>query len=409
MTRTEYGVSPWIDAFPKKRRPDFARFRGSKPYPVVIVGGGLAGCFTAYAFAAAGVKVALLEADRLGMAGGGRGPGILQGEAAPSYRDIEGRHGRKAARALFEASRRAVLDLATTTRRLGIKSGIETSGALRVLASYTSEERLLRKDVDARRDAGLEAVSLKASAAARESGIEGARAAVRLHDWGQTDPYKLLTGFVRAAATRGAGMFERSPVRRINVRPKKVELHVEGGSLTAETVIICTGEPTDLHRSLKRHLRPCERYAVLTDRLPSSVRKQIESRARLITDTEVPPHLVRWTDEGQLVVAGGDQPRPPLRARDKILVQRTGQLMYELSRLYPAISGVVPTYGWDIRMATSMDGVMYVGPHRNYPRHLFAWGTRHDPSQAFLASRILLRHYLGQADRDDAYFGFTRG
>jgi hypothetical protein len=52
---------------------------------------------------------------------------------------------------------------------------------------------------------------------------------------------------------------------------------------------------------------------------------------------------------------------------------------------------------------------MYAGPHRNYPRHLFAWATRHDPAQAFLASRILLRHYLGQADRTDAYFAFTRG
>lgn len=409
MTRTKYGASPWIDAVPKKRRPDFPRFRGSATYPVVIVGGGLAGCFTTYAFAAAGVKVALLEADRLGMAGAGRGPGILEGEAAPSYRDIEVRHGRKAARALFEASRRAVLDLATTARRLGIKSGLETLDALRVLASHAAEEKPPLKDVEARRDAGLEAVWLKTSAAVRESGIDAARAAVRLHDWGQTDPYQLLIGFSRAAAKRGTAIFERSAVRRITVRGKRVELHAEGGTLVAETVIVCTGEPTDLYRSLKRHLRLEERYAVLTDRLPSSVRKHIGSRARLITDTDTPPHLVRWTDDGRIIVAGGDQPRPATRARDKIVVQRTGQLMYELSRLYPAISGVMPSYGWDIPMSTSADGVMYVGPHRNYPRHLFTWGTRHDPSQAFLASRILLRHYLGQSDRGDAYFGFTRG
>ena len=55
------------------------------------------------------------------------------------------------------------------------------------------------------------------------------------------------------------------------------------------------------------------------------------------------------------------------------------------------------------------DGVMYAGPHRNYPHHLFAWATRHDPAQAFLASRILLRHFLGEAHRDDNYFAFTRG
>ena len=91
-----------------------------------------------------------------------------------------------------------------------------------------------------------------------------------------------------------------------------------------------------------------------------------------------------------------------------MLVQRTGQLMYELSRLYPDMSGVLPTHGWDLPIAATADGVMYAGPHRNYPRHLFAWGTQHDPAQAFLASRILLRHYLGESDRDDAYFAFTR-
>ena len=83
--------------------------------------------------------------------------------------------------------------------------------------------------------------------------------------------------------------------------------------------------------------------------------------------------------------------------------------MYELSRLFPAISGVMPEFGWEIPLATTADGVMYAGPHRNFPRHLFAWATRHDPAQAFLASRILLRHFLGDADRDDSYFAFTRG
>jgi hypothetical protein len=69
----------------------------------------------------------------------------------------------------------------------------------------------------------------------------------------------------------------------------------------------------------------------------------------------------------------------------------------------------MPIYGWDLPIATTADGVMYAGPHRNFPRHLFAWATRHDPAQAFLASRILLRHFQGHAERDDTYFAFTRG
>ena len=408
MTRTRYGVSPWIDEFPKRRRPEFPRFRGDASYPVVIVGGGLAGVMTAYAFSAAGVRVALFEADRLGLAGGGRSTGVLHGEAAPSFRDVEARHGRKAARAMFDTSRRAVLDLAAAARRLGVKA-IETHDALRVLGSHTADEKSLARDVAARRDAGLDAIWLKPAAATRETGLEIGRAAVRFHDWGQADPYRLLTAFAAAAVDRGAALFERSPVRRVKVGRRNVEAQVDGGRITADTIVVCTGEPTELYASLRRHVDFLERYAVVTERVPAVVRKQIPAAVRIVTDTESPAHEVRLLADGRLLVAGAEQTRPSSRATDKVVVQRTGQLMYELLRLYPAISGLQPQFGWAAPVAATADRAMYAGPHRNFPRHLFAWATRHDPAQAFLASRILLRHYLEQPDRTDAYFGFTRG
>jgi glycine/D-amino acid oxidase-like deaminating enzyme len=408
VTRTRYGVSPWIDEFPKSRQPDYPRYRDESEYPVVIVGGGLAGVFSAYAFAAAGVKVALLEAERLGHAGAARGPGVLQGEAAPSYRDVEARHGRKAARALFESSRRAVLDVAATARRLGI-TDVETGPALRVLSSWTADEKPLLKDTQLRREAGLDITWLKSAAIGRETRLDVTRAGARVRDWGHADPYRLLVAVAKAAAERGAELFERSAVKRVKVASKHVDVLADGGSIRAQTVVVCTGEPTDLYRSLKRHVRRDERYVVMTERLPASVRKQIVTNVRLLADTETPPHLVRFRDDGRLIIAGADQTRPPARGRDKIVRQRTGQLMYELSRLFPAVSGAIPVYGWDMPVAVTQDEVMVAGPHRNYPRHLFAWATRHDPAQAFLASRILLRNFLGQPERDDRFFSFTRG
>ena len=416
MTRTRYGVSPWVDQVPTKKRLELPRFSASaarsltgSTIPVVIVGGGLAGCCTAYALAASGIKVVLFEADRVGMGGASRSPGVLQAEAAASFRELDDRNGRRAARAMFEASRRAVLDLASTARRLGIKADLETHDALRITPPFSVQDKAFAKEIALRREAGLEAVPLKGAAAARESNIERISSGVRLHDWGHADPYRLLLGFARAALERGATMFERTPVRRIKVKRKTVEVHVAGGVVSAETVAICTGEPTDLFRSLRRHIHFEERYAVLTEKLPAAVRKQIATRAPIITDTESPSHLIRRIDDERLLIAGGDQPRTPERGREKVIVQRTGQLMYELLRLYPPISGAIPEYGWHMPIATTADGAMYAGPHRNYPRHLFAWATRHDPAQAFLASRILLRHVLGEPDKDDVYFAFTRG
>jgi glycine/D-amino acid oxidase-like deaminating enzyme len=106
---------------------------------------------------------------------------------------------------------------------------------------------------------------------------------------------------------------------------------------------------------------------------------------------------------------GADRESPPDRLREKTTIQRTGQLMYELSTMYPDISGMIPEYGWDAAYARTADGLPYIGPHRNFPRHLFAFGdSSHSVTGAHLASRMLLRHYLGELDPADELFAFTR-
>jgi glycine/D-amino acid oxidase-like deaminating enzyme len=114
-------------------------------------------------------------------------------------------------------------------------------------------------------------------------------------------------------------------------------------------------------------------------------------------------------DDERLLIAGADGERAADRLRPKTLVQRTGQLMYELSTLYPDISGLQPAFGWAADYARTTNGLPCIGPHRNFPHHLFAFG---DASQgvtgAYLASRVLLRHHFGEMDPADAVFGFHR-
>jgi glycine/D-amino acid oxidase-like deaminating enzyme len=108
-------------------------------------------------------------------------------------------------------------------------------------------------------------------------------------------------------------------------------------------------------------------------------------------------------------VSGADQDETTPRTREAVLVQRTGQLMYESLMMYPAISGLQPQHGWHLPYGETADGLMYIGPHRNYPHHLFALGSGGDSiSGAFVAARILARAVRGQVDKADEVFGWTR-
>jgi glycine/D-amino acid oxidase-like deaminating enzyme len=113
--------------------------------------------------------------------------------------------------------------------------------------------------------------------------------------------------------------------------------------------------------------------------------------------------------EDRVMIHGGRQPQVAERLREKTLVQRTGQLMYELSLLYPSISGLQPAWSWDMVDYETVDGLPLIGPHRNFPRHLFAFTpARHGAGVSWAAARILLRHYQEEGTRADEAFGFAR-
>jgi NADPH-dependent 2,4-dienoyl-CoA reductase/sulfur reductase-like enzyme len=61
-----YGRAPFLDRFPRSRVPSYPRHKGPLSADVVVVGGGLTGCAAAYAFAAAGIQVTLVEAGGIG-------------------------------------------------------------------------------------------------------------------------------------------------------------------------------------------------------------------------------------------------------------------------------------------------------------------------------------------------------
>jgi glycine/D-amino acid oxidase-like deaminating enzyme len=405
---TRYGRSPWVDQFPKSRIPSYPPHRGSIKVDAAIVGGGLTGCATAYAFAAAGIKVALFEADVLGRGASGSSTGWIADDPGNNFLEVEKLVGTRKARQAWEAWRRAALDFAAVIRRLGLKCDFEPRGSLLVATTPEQTSRLTREQ-KSRRDTGLDAVGVKPRAIVEEVAIASSLG-LRGRDGATINPYRATLGFAAAAAERGALIFERSAVRKIGFNRKDAEVFTKAGSFRTRRVVIATAMPTStLFGSLARHFWFKSAYLTLTEPVPAKIRNRLGKRSTVIRDAAEPPHVVRWVDDKRLLIEGADGPRPADRLREKTIVQRTGQLMYELSTIYPDISGIMPAYGWEAPYALTGEGLPYFGPHRNFPHQLLAFGdSSPGVTGAYLASRILLRHYLDQVESSDEAFSFTR-
>ena len=405
MPRTHYGTSYWLHRFPASRRPSYPRHRGHLQIDVAVVGGGALGCATAYVLAAAGVSVAIFEQGRLAHTQAGRATGILTHEPEPFFHKLARQHGVRDARHIYQIARRGSLEYVSALRRLRIECGLQIRDAIHFSSTQDGIHEL-QKEYSARRDAGIDAAALKGTPLVRRIGANGF--ALLSHGNASVDPYRATLGFARAAAARGAQIFEQSAVTRIRPRRRTVDITTEGGTVTASKVVVATGYPIEDFKPLRRRFARSDTYVVLTPELPAPIRREMTPPDLILRDAALPNHWTHWIGN-RVLFAGADQAAVPDRARERALIQRTGQLMYELSVMRPVISGLMPEYSWEVPASRTIDGVPYYGPHRNYPHHYFAFsGGTGGLGLSFAAARIILRHYQGAPDKGDEPFSFTR-
>src|SRR5262249_56792762 len=99
-----------LDDFPASRVPSYPKHRAAVARTdVVVVGGGLTGCLSAYALAAAGVNVVLLEAERVGRGTTAYASGWIAEDPGVPFDHVEKLIGLRKARRAWQAWRRGAL------------------------------------------------------------------------------------------------------------------------------------------------------------------------------------------------------------------------------------------------------------------------------------------------------------
>lgn len=400
------GRTVWLK--PKTRRQRYPRLRGHHETEVAIVGGGMTGAMVAEAFTRAGASVAVVEAERIGMGSTAASTALLLQEPDYDLDALSRKYGRARARRIWKLSQAAAADFIETIRRLHIKCDLHARDSL----YYTLAEdraRLLQRELQRRRQAGLGGKWLDARALERVSGISGEGGAIRTRGNAQLDPLRACIGLIEAAAKRGAGIFERSKISRIREVGEGVRLYSPTGTIDAAQVVIATGYATRYFRPLAGKFRMRHTYVLATNRIGTLARRQLGMGQVMLWDTERPYHYVRWTPDHRLLLGGADHPVKPGARRDAQFADATQTLREYFEELFPVLRDVGIERCWEGLFAMTPDSLPYIGPHRRYPKHAFALGYGgNGMTFAALAARILVEQWQGVASRDHQLFAFSR-
>jgi glycine/D-amino acid oxidase-like deaminating enzyme len=407
MPRLRVNVPLWLERQSRPRRLRFPSLGGDCHVDIAVVGGGITGAAVAWRFADAGLAVAVLEGKTIGRGSSAASTALLMQEPDEDFELLARRYGRRRATRIWQLCQRATREFVDVLRRLRISCDLETRDSVYYAPTEDDAQRL-RREHRMRTAAGLGGRWLGRRAVRAALGFPAA-AAIRTGGNAQVDPYKACVGLMRAAAGAGALVFERSPIGAIRRSEKGVVLETAGGRVHADQVVIATGYATPYFKPLLARFRMLNTYVVVTRPVTRAERRRIGLRAVMQWDTGRPYHYARWTPDHQLMLGGGDRRRVPEGERAQA-VREAGRSVHEhFLGLYPALAGVPLQYQWEGLFATTPDGLPYIGPHRRYPRHLFALGYGgNGMTFGFLAARLLLDWYRGDRSADHRLFAFTR-
>jgi glycine/D-amino acid oxidase-like deaminating enzyme len=322
--------------------------------PVVVIGGGLLGCWTAYWLAKSGVPVVLLERTAIGWGATGRNGGFLVGGTALDYPSLVSLVGRETARRLHrltidgrELAFQVVAEegIDCDLRRAGTLSlALEGTppGEIRYGGSLVQEDGFGSEQLDRAQVQELIATLLG------ERIVGGSFVA----DDGLLHSSRYLAGIARAAERHGARLV-RAEVQSITPRAQGIRLVTSAGQVDAGHVVVALNAWSDT-------LVPELAELVVPTRGQILAYEPIASVFHTAIGVDVTPTGEYWqqTPDGSIVIGGcrANAPGADVGVREMVATDEVaGRIERVLPELFPALSPLTVARRWAGLMAFTSD------------------------------------------------------
>ncbi|MBJ7550602.1 NAD(P)/FAD-dependent oxidoreductase [Marinomonas ostreistagni] len=334
------------------------RYQMPTKVDVCIVGGGFTGMSAAITLVRAGMKVAVLEAGRMGEGASSRNGGLL----GPSFSKLgvdglERQYGRENVHTSIRESLTAFNWLVDFIREENIDCDLNLCGRFRGASHPSHYAGLIEQAEELAKVVDFPAIEVPKSRQHEEVGSNAYHGGVVYPTDGALQPAKLFAGLAQIAASEGAFLCEHTKVRKVDKQVSGFNVIYDGGQLQADQVIIATNGYTDGQFSeFKRRLIPIRSAMIATEELPESVVQSVSPKLRAHGGTERLVAYYRPSPDGKRILFGGrafgrgDQPQLYSKYLQDFMI-----------RTFPQLSETKIDYAWSGLIAYTFDHVPHIG------------------------------------------------
>ncbi len=332
----------WLDSTPATDYPTLDR---DVQVDVAIVGGGLVGITSAYLLKQAGLKVAVVEADRIAQGTTGHTTAKLTSQHDLFYSKLIKQMGQEKAQQYAEANEQAI----NFVEQLVQEREIECDFSRQAAYIYTQSEQYIQQiqqEVQAAQSLGIKAVYLE------QIPLPFAiKAAERFDNQAQFHPRKFTLNLAKGIAGEGSYIFEQSRVVDLHEGKPCTIITEQGKRVTAEQVIIASHFPFYGGYGFYFARMYAERsYAlgiITKEQFPGGMYISAESPTRSLRATPL--------EEGELVIIAGENHRTGEGTNTNLHYKH---LIDFAKQTYQVIE---TPYRWSTQDYTTLDEVPYVG------------------------------------------------
>jgi glycine/D-amino acid oxidase-like deaminating enzyme/nitrite reductase/ring-hydroxylating ferredoxin subunit len=371
--------SYWIASTPDAIFPPLS---GAVDVDVAVIGGGIVGITTAYFLKQAGLKVGIIEANR-----------ILQGVTGHTTAKVTSLHrliyhpliqeiGRDLTRQYAEANQTAIEKIASVAQSEAISCDFIRKPAYTYADSDQSLDPVIR-EVQAAKSLGLPASYVEDVPLPFETS-----GAVCFQNQAQFHPRKYLCALARKIPGDGSMIFEKTRALNITEGDPCI-IKTDLGTMTAKDVVIATHFPFyDKPGMYFARMYQSRSYAL-------GVRMEEPLPDGMFINSEGPSRSLRSQplDDGELVIVSGDQHKTGHEGDTTIHYRR----LEEFIRSHYTVTSI--DYRWSTQDIITVDRVPYIGRLTNDSRHLYVatgfrkWGMTNGTAAAMILTDLILgRH-----------------
>lgn len=357
---------------------------------VAIIGGGITGISCAYELVQEGLKVAILESDRISQGTTGHTTAKITSQHGLIYNKIKNQISEEFAKQYADANEYALSFIRKTVKELEIECNLTTESAY----VFTQQDEYIQEINN--EIATASNLGLSASFVNQLPFSLPIKAAIRFDNQAQFHPRKYLLKLAQECINKGVQIYEQSRVVDIIEGSPYILTTGQGKKITAEKVIIASHYPFYNKANLYFSRISTERSYVVAvkavDKYPGGMYISAEDPTRSLRSQD--------TENGELLLVGGENHK----TGQGVNTQNHYDLLVNYSRKLFSIEDI--PYRWSTQDCMTVDGLPYIGQYTEKTPNMYIatgygkWGMTNGTAAGMVIKDLIIK---GDSPWKDVY------